>query len=122
RDDKYIDNLISHEKEFWDRVQNLDAPPLIDKDYESKDDEDWEKVVLQYMKCYEIDKKNKEELEMLREQLITMSNGRNAQGAGLKLTASIRKGNISYDQIPELKNINLEQYRKAPTKFYRLSF
>jgi len=33
-----------------------------------------------------------------------------------------RKGSIKYTLIPELKKINLEQYRSEPTSYWKLSF
>ena len=40
--------------------------------------------------------------------------------AGIKLTKQTRAGSIDYASIPELKNVDLESYRKKPTTFWSM--
>ena len=58
--------------------------------------------------------------EYHRKKLIELSEGRNCIGSGVKLSRLLRKGNIEYKEIPEIKNINIERYRKDPVEYYKL--
>lgn len=123
RDDKYIKDLLKKEKEFWDRMQEFDPPPLCEKDYEQKDDENWQMIASEWLDL----KRQMKELEFLeekekklRQQLISLAGHRNAIGAGVKLSKVISKGRVDYDSIPLLKEVNLDDYRKSPTESYRI--
>jgi hypothetical protein len=37
----------------------------------------------------------------------------------LRIQKITRKGNVDYAKIPELKAIDLEKYRKAPSQYYQ---
>lgn len=55
------------------------------------------------------------------DSLITMAKDRNAIIHGRKLTKVDRKGSVNYAAIPELKGVDLEQHRKAPSQYWRFS-
>lgn len=67
-----------------------------------------------------IDNDTARKKEILSE-LVAMSKERNAIIHGRKLTKVERKGSIDYKKVPELKGVNLEPYRKAPSEFWRFS-
>lgn len=54
-------------------------------------------------------------------ELVKIAKGRDAVLWGRKLTKVERKGNIQYTKIPELKGLDLEQYRGKPSEYWRLS-
>ena len=43
-------------------------------------------------------------------------------GCGVEVLKSSRKGAIDYSAIPELRGIDLEQYRKPPVAVVRVNF
>jgi hypothetical protein len=43
------------------------------------------------------------------------------EGKGVKVEEIERKGVIEWTVIPELKNLNLEQYRKPSAKYWKIS-
>lgn len=55
------------------------------------------------------------------DSLITMAKDRNAIIHGRKLTKVDRKGSVDYRSIPQLKGLDLEQFRKKPTQYWRFS-
>lgn len=55
------------------------------------------------------------------DSLINMAKDRNAIIHGRKLTKVDRKGSVNYAAIPELKGVDLEQHRKAPSQYWRFS-
>lgn len=67
-----------------------------------------------------IDQANERKKEVLQE-LIQLAKGRNALIHGRKLTEVERKGAVDYKKIPELQSVDLEKYRKNPSKYWRLS-
>jgi len=122
RDDEYISRMIEKEREFLDCVLTFTPPPLSEKDYVSKEeDKDWLEYstqwgILQAQKKF-IEKQEKE----LKEAIVKSSDGRNCKGFGLTSLKIVRKGNVDYTAIPELKTIDLEQYRKAPSEYWKIA-
>lgn len=55
------------------------------------------------------------------ERLKQLSEFLPSRGGGLIYDFIIRKGSVEYDRIPELKDINLEIYRKDSTEVWSLS-
>lgn len=55
------------------------------------------------------------------DSLIKMAKDRNAIIHGRKLTKVDRKGSVNYAAIPELKGVDLEKHRKAPSQYWRFS-
>lgn len=129
RDEEYIKSLLSKEAQFYKSMIELTPPALTDKDYIKRDDEDWIKENSIYLelknKIHNIKKENdldklENELENSKNRLIKLSNGQNCYGNGIKLTKVLRKGVIDYNLIPELINVDLDEYRKPPTEYYKI--
>lgn len=59
--------------------------------------------------------------ETFRDRLIETAKEKNARIGNMKMTKFTRKGNVDYSKIPELKNVPLDDYRKAPTTQWRIS-
>ena len=51
-----------------------------------------------------------------------LSNNKSASEAGYKYNLFTRPGSIDYSSIPELQDINLDEYRKEEQKYWKLSF
>jgi putative phage-type endonuclease len=121
RDEKYIKKMVDRERDFWERVQNFSPPPFTEKDYNQRVDETWTELAHKWKEIH----RQKEELERaekeVRDSLISLSQSQNTIGGGIRLTRGARKGAIDYDAIPDIKNINLEKYRKPSSSFVRVS-
>jgi len=50
-----------------------------------------------------------------KQALIDLTEGLNVKGCGVSIIHSTRAGAVDYKLVPELKGIDLDQYRKAPT-------
>lgn len=86
-----------------------------------RDDDAWnEKAEKWLQKKQELEAIQLEE-KKLREELIELAGNQSSRGAGIRLSLSIRKGLINYQSIPELKEIDLERYRKPSTEVWILS-
>lgn len=121
RDEKFISQMISKEEKFYECLQNFVSPTLTDRDYVQKKDELWEIASTNWKSVKsQLDAVEKQEKE-LRDVLISMADNKNIMGGGLKMTKCIRKGCIDYSQIPEIKNVDLEKYRKESTQYYKIN-
>ncbi len=117
---KEIDDLIKSAKEFWRCVQELEEPPLCDKDFVEMDSIEWNLTVDEYTKVKEKLKQYEKQEKEYRDRLIALSGNKNCKGSGLKLMKVLRRGGVDYTSIPELKNINLDKYRKGVIESWRL--
>jgi putative phage-type endonuclease len=120
RDDDYIEKLVSKEKEFWECLQELQPPPLAERDYQKMESSEWLDLSCEWKNVHHQLKALEQKEEKLRKQLISLSGHRNAEGNGIKVTRSLRKGAIDYATIPQLQEIDLEQYRKRPVEIWKV--
>jgi putative phage-type endonuclease len=122
RDDAYIKEMLSKEKEFWERMMNQNPPPAIEsRDFQAREDLAWrtlaERYALVSSQLGELESMEKE----LRSKLIETAENKNSIGAGIKLSRVVRKGNVDYSVIPELQSVELDQYRKKPIESWRIT-
>lgn len=116
-DREYCTKMLDQEQEFYDCMTSLRSPPLMDKDYEGRDDEEFLAAMQEYSQTLPYVDRN----EAARLKVISLSRGRNCVGGGFKVTHSLRKGNVDYKAIPELERVDLESYRKKPSDVWRIS-
>ncbi len=120
RDDNFIDEMIVKEHEFYKCIDNFEPPALTDRDYVIRNDEDWKRVAEMWLNSKELAKKYADNEEHLRQMLIDLAGSSNVKGAGVKVAKSVRKGSIDYKSISQLKEIDLESYRKKPVEYWRI--
>lgn len=122
RDEEKIAELNEKEYQFYHHnILGFHEPAMTDMDVETKDDEIWLKAASEWVsvkKCIEEHEKMEQDL---REILIRMSSGVSCRGGGVQVTKYIRRGNVDYARIPQLKDINLDAYRKESTEAWRLT-
>lgn len=122
RDEAFIKNLIQKEKEFYDSLQNFLPPDFIDKDYINRDDDsDLKTQIQKYLEVKDLKKQYEEEEKKTREKILELCNNRNTTCNGVKVNKIVAKGKINYENIQELKNVNLDQYRGSDTIMWRIS-
>lgn len=123
RDDAYCEKLLYKELQFWKYLETLENPPLVDRDYESKDGHIWNTTTNELSSIrkelirYHLLKEREEELKKI---LILESGGKNCIGNGFKLSRSYRKGPVEYSKIPEMKDVNTNNFRKPKIEIWRL--
>ena len=121
RDDDYVDVLTEKELEFWCRMQSFDPPPMTCKDYIYRDDKQWEVAMYQYndAKCALVHAEAC--AEQAKQVLIDLAAGQSCKSEAGSLAMIPRRGAIQYDKIPELKNVDLEKFRKEKTVSWRIN-
>jgi putative phage-type endonuclease len=122
RDEKFIERLYLEEGNFWEiNVQGLVEPELTDRDFVRLTERDWTELAEGWgavnRQMDELERKEKE----YRAAMIAKAAGRNVWGGGVKLQTIVRKGNVDYKAIPELKGVNLDAYRKEPVSSWRIT-
>jgi putative phage-type endonuclease len=123
RDDAYIKKMIQAESEFWERLLSQTPPNKTLKDEPYHEPEEGMVKKLQILKNASDQKDYWEQQEKeARKEIIEMAIGRNIQFPNAKLYQSLTKGSVQYDQIPELRNVNLDLYRKEPYLKWTLRF
>lgn len=120
RDSCYIETMLDKEWEFYQCLENMNPPEPSDNDYIEKMDELWEQCSNKWKSVSSKIKELEKEEDQLRKQLIFLSGEFNAKGCGISLCQVIRKGNIDYSKIAELKNVDLEKYRKDSSTSWRI--
>ncbi len=121
RNDQFIeDTLVPSLKEFWDCLSNLVEPALQDGDYVKMDSYAWNVAANNYKDISAQIKQLTEYQETLKNDIINLSYDRNCLGSGIRITKTKRKGVVDYGSIPELKDVNLENYRKKGSEYWTI--
>ena len=121
RDDKYINSMLQVEKRFYECIQNLEAPKMTNADYLKRGAQRWLDSVSRWEKIQEQLKRLKEEEKEARASLIGQCQGQSSHGGGIFVRRIVEKGRIDYSQVPELKNVNLDVYRKQPIEKWKIT-
>lgn len=118
----YYDKLMEKEREFYDCIQNLTSPELTDRDYvDMENDSAFKAAVLEWKSIKTVSEKYAEAEKEYRDKLIKLCQNKSCVGYGVKVTKSVRRGNIDYNSIPELKLINIDAYRREPSEAWRIT-
>lgn len=120
RDLSYLEDLYEREQKFWQCVQNLEEPELIALDFREQG-HDWQAKAQKLWELEESLRVNTKLAKELKDDLKRLSEGRNSRAGQFLFVASNRKGSIDYSLIPELRDKDLECYRKPPSQNWSLS-
>lgn len=61
------------------------------------------------------------EAEVAQTELITACGNQSYEGKGVKVAEIERVGSVDFKAIPELKAVDLEQYRKPGSKYFKIT-
>lgn len=119
---EWFDGALPKLREFYDwYLSELDNPEHLEPLAVEINTQETKALLEEYDSLKEtIDNAESRRKEIMIE-LIAASDSRNALLWGRKLTEVERKGSVQYAKIPELKGVDVEPYRAAPSKFWKLS-
>ena len=119
---EWFDNALPLLESFYKRYLNeLDSPEHLEPKQVEINTLATNELIQEYDQlCETIDNATARKKEIL-DSLIKTAKERNAIICGRKLTKVERKGSVDYTKVPELKGIDLEQYRKKPSAFWKFS-
>lgn len=120
RDETYIQTMIEMAEDFLECLDTLTPPPMTDRDFFERYDNDWKTAALEYQLAEKIMTAAAEKKEVCRKALIALAGESNTTGEGIRLSRTIRRGAVDYSAIEALKEIDLEQYRKPSISSWRI--
>ncbi len=116
--DEDKDVLKAAWEKYGECVDNFQAPELLDKDYAENESEEWQKLSEAFEKLSNEKKEIESQLSDIKSRLIELADGQPTRGAGRTVYPVTRKGNVQYKKIPELKGVDLDQYRSKPSTYW----
>jgi putative phage-type endonuclease len=121
RDQTYIDNLIQKESEFYYKHMLTGIPPENEKiPPKIIESEKWVTLTNEYRRLENESKQHEKRKDEIKDLLIQIAENETASGNGISLQKIARKGNINYNSIPMLRNVNLEEFRKPTSNFWMI--
>lgn len=123
RDQKFIDHMVEKCSEFYFNHMLANNPPeMLDKDYlDFSEDEEWLRLEKEFVDICDQMEYMSTAKEVIKKNLLDLSRGHNIKGDYLKMTRVLAKGRVDYDKIEELRNIDLEKYRKPMSESVRIT-
>jgi putative phage-type endonuclease len=119
RDDDLIENILIEVASFQTEVESSKRLATIESDdLELKYIAESKKVVSEYQKLIDAEE---EKIKTMSEGLLQKYAANCIIGHNVKIEFSERKGNVDYSAIPELKGVDTEPYRKAPSRFIKIT-
>jgi hypothetical protein len=82
--------------------------------------EEWQATANKLHEAQNASKELQEYIRLMTDQLIALSEHKNACGNNFYFQQIQRKGPINYQDIPELKEVDLEEYRKSDVSYWKL--
>lgn len=120
RDQEFIDKMNVAEKEFYECILSGNSPSLGENEYLMQESDDWFECANRYLRVRKAIAELEKEEEFIRNQLIFMCSNHNCKGFGVSACKMSVKGAINYSKIPELKDVDLEVYRKPAQDRWRI--
>ena len=120
-DPEYQELLINTWNKFWWHMQEFSPPEPGENDITPMTGPEWLAAVTRYRIAGGVLKAAEDEAEAARKAIILLC-GENqvCQGEGVRARQQFRKGQIDYRRIPELKDRDLEMYRKKGQTIWTL--
>jgi putative phage-type endonuclease len=106
---------------FWPYVSQRTPPPLAQGDVVQRDDEEWREAAFTYAAARRTADDAQRVLDEAKAQLIALATHTSEAGGGITVTRYWKKGAIEYKRVPELRGVDLEQYRGEPREETRVS-
>jgi len=127
-DPEFVNKFMPKARAFWKEIAFFEPPALQDKDMKDmKDNLDWKEYTRMYQETDEQIKALDEQIkaledkkDFLRKKLIELCADQSCIGNGVKVIKTLVRGRVAYDEIPEIKGIDLDKYRKGSTTSWKI--
>jgi putative phage-type endonuclease len=118
----YIADLMEAERRFWRYVESNTPPPLTEQEVMERTDREWLEAAELYRAAEAKVVEHTAQKEAARQLLDQLAGPAvRVAGGGITLTRYTMEGRVDYRAIPELRGVNLDQYRKKGTAAFRIS-
>jgi putative phage-type endonuclease len=116
----YVSIVVPRDPEFMEKIkESWDAFwPTIER----REDASWLEAAASYRQAKKTADKATAELEQAKAELIELTSGSFSGGAGVNVSKIERKGSIDWKAVQknELPDVDVEQYRKSASSFYKV--
>lgn len=119
-DAQHVASMFPLLSKFHEDRTKLIPPAMMPRDCVQKSSEEWKYQVDLYRGLDKEIKALTKQRDEAREKLIELAEGHSAEGFGMKVLKTVVAGRIKYDEIPQLKGLDLEYYRSETTVQWRL--
>lgn len=121
RADAYIEKLVEAGREFYRRLMEFDPPPSKEDETVLVEDDYTVRLAQEYFNLRERIKQLESQQESVKEALVRHMPAKKCYCAGLTIQQVETPGRVDYSAIPQLKEVDLNLYRKPPTKTWRVT-
>jgi putative phage-type endonuclease len=108
--------------EFANFVASKTAPPLSKGDVRERSDTEWTSAAAHFMEVKLFADQAQSALTKAKDRLVSLASHTSETGGGVTVTRYWKQGAIEYKKIPDLRSIDLEQYRSAAREETRVTF
>lgn len=120
-DHAWMKTYIEKATDYWKCVVFFESPEMQASDYRNMNcDAAWNFSAIQYKSICDKIKALEDLKETCRKELIHLCGKDNCFGAGVKVLQKVVKGRVDYELIPDLKQIDLDKYRKPVSKSWTI--
>lgn len=121
-DTKDIKKLVKELTKFWTLVETKEEPELTEKDYVKVNDQDLLCDFLSWQVAKDTLKRQEEVVAAIQARIFenALVKDRSISCGDFTVKTVVRKGNVNYKIIPQLKDLDLEQYRGKPSKYQQI--
>ena len=120
-DSEFEKKFIPVARSFLKCIAFNEPPALQESDYKDMSNEpQWCGYADEYRKLNEQIKALETIKESYRQELLNLCHDQPCQGNGIKIIKTTQRGRVAYDEIPEIKGIDLEKYRKASSSVWKI--
>ena len=121
KDGEYIQKLLTVEEEFMNKVRSFTPPELTEWDHETREEVDFLHLTQAWEENETVFKAAECRRKELQELIKAKAGGQSIRCGNVQATKFYRQGTVNYKAIPELKDVDLNKYRKPPQECWRIS-
>jgi putative phage-type endonuclease len=108
----YFDDLLIAEGAFVEHLANDEPPELVERDGVQMKSASWKRNAAEYNRLQKKIDAIKKQQDRVKDRLKEMAGDHSvARGYGICVKNTLVKGRVLYQKIPELKDVELDQYR-----------
>jgi putative phage-type endonuclease len=109
----------------WDAfmrcVTDAQAPPLTARDTRVRDDPEWLSAAAAYLELRTAYDELSAKVDNAKARIAGLAAHAKEEGGGVSVTRLWKRGNVDYKKIPQLKGLDLDQYRGQPREETRIT-
>jgi putative phage-type endonuclease len=113
--------LVHTWRDFWMHIETDTPPELSAKDTLTREDTQWAAAARAYKLAKEDLRLAQASAEAARKALIGLTDHPRVTGAGVTVTRYWQDGHVNYAAVPELKGVQLDQYRAPKSQQVKIT-